>query len=512
MSMAGDNFWDQYDPRNAKPADPEAAVAPVRLNGAHHPDAPSFEEAPPADDEDAYGRVSTKNNGAPLIEVLPPEFADDALALHLTSHYGDILRYVAAWDRWFIWNGRVWEHDDTLRVSDLCRKVCRSYSVNSPQNVQKTITSSKTISAVEKLCRADRQHARKVDVWDNDPWLLNTPGGVIDLRTGEQRDHDPDLHMTKITRVAPDPRADCPLWLKFLHEITNGDVLLQAYLQRACGYAMTGSTREQCMFFLYGTGRNGKGVLLNVFQWLMGDYAMNASPETFTSQGAGKHLTVLARLQGARLVVAQETEEGVPWAEARIKALTGGDVITANFMHQNSFEFRPQFKIFMAGNHKPGIKSVDEAMRARLNLLPFLVTFAKEDRDPHLTEKLQEEGPAILQWAINGCLDWQQVGLKPPPSVTEATDEYLQDEDVQGNWIAECCERGTPYREKVAILFLSWARWAKEAGEDPASKKRFCQQMIGRGFTSIKGTGNVAYLCGLRIPVPRPFSETETDR
>lgn len=473
---------------------------------------PPGSDVPPPEGEDSYGQVSEKNGGAPLIEILPPEFADDALALNFSDTHGNSLRYVDAWSRWFTWNEQVWRHDDTLHVYDLCRRTCRSYAVNSPPNQQKMITSGRTIAAVEKLARSDRRHAATVGQWDQDPWLLNTPTGIVDLRTREVLAHDPTYHMTKCTSVGPDPTAECPLWMKFLDEVTNGDVSLQAYLQRVAGYSLTGETREHAMFFAYGTGRNGKGVLLNTIVSIMGDYAMTSDPDTFTSSGAGKHLTVLARLQGARLVVAQETEEGTPWAEARIKSITGGDPITANYMRQDPFTFTPQFKLFMAGNHKPGLKSVDEAIKARFNLIPFIVTIAKENRDEMLTEKLAAERPAILQWMINGCWDWQQVKLKPPEVVTSATGEYFETEDVTGLWIEECCHTSSTSEGSLNDLFASWAKWAAAAGEDAGSKKRFGQVMSGRGFETHRGTGGTRLMGGIRLRVPRPFHETNEER
>jgi putative DNA primase/helicase len=466
---------------------------------------------PPVISEDEYGQVSAKNNGAPVIEILPPEFADDALALNLSSHYGDTLRYVDAWGRWFLWDGQVWRHDDTLKVYDLCRKTCRSYALNAPPNVQKAITSGKTIAAVEKLIRADRRHAATVGQWDADPWLLNTPSGIVNLRTREVMPHDPMHHMTKKTAVGPDFEADCPLWLKFLHEATAGDVKLQSYLQRVCGYALTGITREHAMFFAYGTGRNGKGVFLNTIVAIMGDYAMTADPDTFTASGSGKHLTVLARLQGARLVVAQETEEGVPWAEARIKSITGGDPVTANYMRQDHFTYIPQFKLFMAGNHKPGLKSVDEAIKARFNLIPFIVTIAKDQRDDQLTEKLIAERPAILRWMLDGCNDWREAKLNPPTVVSTATGDYFEAEDVTGLWIEACCEKKS--EGASGDMFRSWKTWAIAAGEEHGSQKRFGQTMASRGYPTRRGTGGTRFIVGVRLlPPPKHWTETDAQR
>ena len=453
----------------------------------------------------------TGANGPQLVEVLPPEFADDAIALNFSGTYGGLLRYVDAWSRWFKWDGQVWRHDDTLGVYDLCRRTCRSYSVNAPPRVQNAITSGKTIASIERMVRSDRRHAATVDQWDQDPWLLNTPSGIVDLRTRQITAHDPCRHMTKITTVGPDENTDCPLWMAFLHTVTAGDTLLQSYLQRVAGYCLTGITREHAMFFAYGTGRNGKGVFLNTLVNIMGDYAMTSDPDTFTASGAGKHLTVLARLQGARLVVAQETEEGVPWAEARIKSITGGDKITANYMRHDPFEYIPQFTLFMSGTHKPGIKSVDEAIKARFNLIPFVITIPKEDRDAQLTEKLSAERPAILQWMINGCSDWQEVKLKAPAAVSAATLEYFDSEDATGLWIEDCCKTNKLSVVLSGDLFKSWSNWARAAGEEPGSQKVFAQTMAARGFGAKRSDGK-RYFTGISLPVPRSFNEMPEDR
>ena len=183
------------------------------------------------------------------------------------------------------------------------------------------------------------------------------------------------------------------------------------------GYCLTGSIRDHALFFLYGTGGNGKGVLLNTCHDILGDYSAIAAMETFTASKADRHPTDLAMLRGARAVIAQETEDGQRWAESRIKALTGGDAISARFMRQDFFTFKPAFKLLIAGNHKPSLRNVDEAVKRRFNLLPFTVTISKDERDPELAEKLKGEWPGILAWAIEGCLEWQRIGLCPPNAV-----------------------------------------------------------------------------------------------
>ena len=312
---------------------------------------------------------------------------EDALALAFTRRYHRDWRYVATWGRWLVWDGHRWRNEDTLAATDLIRSVCRHAAVRADNpKVAAKLASSGTVSGVERLARTDRRHAATTDEWDSDPWLLNTPGGVVDLKTGRTRANDRADRMTKITTATP--RGECPQWRAFLSDVTGGDQNLQDYLQRMVGYALTGATREHALFFLYGTGANGKSVFVNTLADILGDYATNAPMDTFMETRTDRHPTDMAGLRGARFVAAIETEQGRRWAESKVKSLTGGDKIAARFMRQDFFEFFPQFKLFVAGNHKPAIRNIDEAMKRRLHLIPFTITVPPEKRDKHLQQKL----------------------------------------------------------------------------------------------------------------------------
>jgi putative DNA primase/helicase len=423
-------------------------------------------------------------------EPRSPEFSDDALALAFAEHNKDQLRYVAKWSRWMRYDGMRWEEDDTLEIFSLARAECRESAQNCHNpKAAAAITSAKTVAAVVTLARSDRKLAATVDQWDVDPWLLNTPGGVVDLRTGEVRPHSITDYFTRITAVAPGGR--CPLFREFLSRITGGDVDLQRFLARVFGYAATGSTREHALFFGYGTGSNGKSVLMSTMANVLADYAQTAPIETFTASAIERHPTELAALRGARLVTAIETEEGRSWAEARVKALTGGDRISARLMRQDFFEFTPVFKLVVAGNHKPGLRSVDEAIRRRFHLIPFAVTIPASERDPDLSEKFRAEWPGILQWIIEGCRDWYETGLAPPDAVTDATAKYLESEDALMAWVGERCMRDPDAWEKASELFADWKAWATKAGEPVGNQKRFSQNIEARGFSfRKKNTGN----------------------
>ena len=284
--------------------------------------------------------------------------------------------------------------------------------------------------------------------------------------------------------------------------ISSSYKYLQLFLQRVFGYSLTGITRDHALFFAYGTGGNGKGVCLNTMTGVLGDYATTSPMETFTASASERHPTDLAMLRGARLVTAQETEEGRNWAESKIKSLTGGDPITARFMRQDFFTFTPQFKLLIAGNHKPGLRNVDEAMRRRFHLIPFTVTIPATERDPALPEKLKSEWPGILKWAIHGCLDWQRVGLDPPPAVTRATAEYLDDEDSFALWMSECLAPDERNFETAATLYGSWTVWAERAGETPGVQKRFSQNLSARGGVPTRAHGGVRGFKGFRFVRP----------
>lgn len=434
-----------------------------------------------------------------VIEPRPPAYSDEALALRFAEKHADDLRYVAAWGKWLSWTGTHWQFDDTLRAFDLARAICRDAAAAcNKSKIAATLASAKTVAAVERLAKSDRRIAATIDQWDSDPWLLNTPAGIIDLHTGSCRPARPEAYMTKITAVAPGD--SCPRFDRFLCEITGDDAELESYLIRVLGYALTGDTREHSLFFGCGTGRNGKSVLLRCVAHILGLYHKTAPIETFTASNADRHPTDLAGLRGARLVSAVETEEGRRWAESRIKTLTGGDVVSARFMRQDFFEYRPQFKLFIAGNHKPSLRSVDEAIRRRFHLIPFAVTIPAESVDPELSEKLEAEAPGILQRLVTGCLEWQRDGLNPPQAVRDATEAYLEAEDALAAWIEEKCSRDVNAWQQSSDLFASWSAWAEKAGEQSGTMKRFAQVLELRGFNRHKRRDGQGFY-GLRLNV-----------
>jgi putative DNA primase/helicase len=255
--------------------------------------------------------ASREREPPPSLEPGPDRYSEDALASRFTERHGQELRYVAAWGRWLWWDGQRWHPEDTLRTFDAARVICREASQelrSKSKSLAAKIARASTVAAIERLVRADRAHAATIDEWDANTWLLNTPAGTIDLRSGKMSSPQCDDYITKITAISPG--GDCPRWRGFLDRITNGDSELQRYLQRVAGYALTGSTREHAIFFCHGVGANGKSTLVTALANIFNDYARTAPIEAFTISGQDRHPTELAMLRGARLVIATETEEG----------------------------------------------------------------------------------------------------------------------------------------------------------------------------------------------------------
>ena len=468
-----------------EPADP---LQPIRLVFEAAPSLAPDEAAPAPDpaagEPPSHLRVIDGGDGEAPVPAAH-EHSDIGLSDRFVAERGHDLRYVSVWSKWFAWDGQRWTAERTLKLYDQAKRVLRRIASrvdNLP--LKKGLSSAKTVAAVEILSRSHRRCAAVIEQWDVDPMALGTPAGVVDLRTGAIRPVVREDYITKLTGAAPAPGPDyaCPGWVAFLERVTGGDAALQDFLQRVAGYCLTGSTREHALFFLYGTGSNGKSVFLSTLQHVLGDYAATAPLEAFFAAEGERHPTDMAGLQGARAVIATEVDDGKRWAEGKLKAVTGGDKIAARFMRQDFFEYLPQFKLLIAGNHKPALRNVDESIRRRMHLVPFTVTIPAAERNEELGAALRQEAPVILAWAIEGAQHWQRLGLAPPPAVREATDAYLAAEDLLGTWITECCDVGRLRAAPVVDLFQSWKAWAARSGEHEGTLKRFVQGLEKRGM------------------------------
>jgi putative DNA primase/helicase len=428
------------------------------------------------------------------------DLSHDGLALDLGREWGNEARHVAPWGRWLFWTGSRWEMDERLlhmtRTREYLRQradsLVRGASAGAvdgldperAEAIAKPLRSAQTVAHVVGLARSNRELAATVGMWDADPWRLNTPGGIVNLRTGELGRADPLAYCTKSTAVAAAPvGTPTPLWDAFLERIFRHDPELIPFTQRVLGYALTGLTSEHVLVFAWGQGGNGKGVLLNSATRILGDYAAVAPADLLLVTQSDRHPCDMAMLRGARFATAQEIAPGRAWDEPKLKSLTGGDPITARYMRQDFFTYEPQFTLFVAGNHKPSFKTVDEAIRRRVLLVPFLQNIPAEERDKSVPDKLKAEWPAILRWMIDGCLEWQRQGLNPPKSVREASEDYLAAENVLGQWLEERCVVSHRIElTKTASLYADWREWCERGGMLPGSTKTFSQRLSERGF------------------------------
>jgi putative DNA primase/helicase len=444
----------------------------------------------------------------------PPWPSQEALALAFHDRYGATHRYCAQWGRWIVWTGQRWAVDLTLKTEYAVRALCRQASSElDTVHLARKVASHHTVKAVELLSRADQRLAVTPDMFDSEPFLLNTPQGVVDLKTGRVYDHDPEHYHMRMTEVGLDfAPTGCDRWLAFLDQITDTEDALIAYLQRVAGYILTGETSQHALFFGYGTGANGKSVFLNTICGILGDYATTAPADVFLASRHERHPTELADLYGMRLVAAAELDQDRRWSESRIKQFTGGEKIKARKMRQDFFEFTPRFKIFMAGNHKPRFDAVDEAIRRRLHLIPFSVTIASGDRDPDLFDALKKERAAILAWMISGCRDYLQYGLEPPQAVVDATDTYLEEEDMMALWLAENCDQDPICSKSTTELFHDFEAWCRSSNERTGSIKSFSQKLEGKGYRKerMAGTGRMGFR-GLRLKAGVKIDETPND-
>ncbi len=406
------------------------------------------------------------------------ELTEDTLAQQFETAYAGKVLYAHNRRQWYLYDEArgAWRPDQTGLVLHFVRTFIRGLNARNEARWGR----ANVVAAVERLARAHPGIAVNGAELDADPWLLGTPSGVYDLRTCELLPPSKARLVTMSTAVAPDFENPPQLWLKFLRETTGGDPDLRGYLQRLAGYTLCGDTREESLVFIHGPGGNGKGVYSGTLSAIAGDYCRTAAMDAFLETKSDRHPTDLADLAGARLVVASESSEGRRWDEQRIKALTGRDAISARFMRGDFFSFVPQFKVLVASNHKPRIRSVDDAWRRRLHLVPF--EQKPESPDPTLKDRLKDEYPAILAWALEGLEWWQREGLAPPAAITEATACYFEEEDITGIWFRERCIADRAATTERKDLYRDFEAWCKDMGHRAATMYALTRWLKVSGF------------------------------
>ncbi len=417
----------------------------------------------------------------------------------LVADHGHDLRYAPQWGTWLVWEGTRWREDITGEATRRAKAI-----VDGMETEMATIHDDDARKALHKWWQRSQAAARidamvhlsrtepgipvRVDEMDADPWLLNTASGALDLRAGTLTDLDRRAMVTKLAPVTVESESACPTWEWFVDWAMKGDEELVAFVQRAVGYSLTGTVGEQCLFFLHGGGANGKSTFLSVLQQLMGDYAASAEPDLLLATQGDRHPAGVADLLGRRLVVVQETDEGRRLAEATVKLLTGGDTIKARRMRENFFEFRPTHKLWMAANHRPSVRGTDHAIWRRIRMIPFTASVSPDEQDPTLLDRLIEELPGILQWALTGCRQWRTGGLKPPAAVLAATQDYRTEQDHVGRFLEECCTLAEGLTITARDLRTAYEAWCTEAGERPWSAKAMAPHLIDRGCEQQRGS------------------------
>jgi putative DNA primase/helicase len=487
--------------------------------------AASLKFIPPLDDNDLDDRLKLHVNQAeelarlaanalPCLEDAPGSLryteTDEGNSRRFSDQHGNDIRYLHNEKQWLVWDGKRWAPDKLATITERAKKTSHAIfkeveSADGKKAIEiakwgtKSLADAK-IKSMIRLAQSIPGISSISESFDNDFFLFNTENGTIDLRTGELRSHDRDDQLRKISPVHYDPDATCPRWEKFLLEVFNGSAEICEFVRRWVGYSLTGSVEEQVFAIAYGIGSNGKSTFIQTISSILGEYAETAEFSTFIARDRGDKgpRNDIACLCGARFVVANESDKGKRFDEATLKSITGGDTVKARFLFQEHFEFIPQFKLFLCCNHLPEIHGADAGIWRRIRIIPFSRQFGPDERDNQLADKLREEAPGILAWAVRGCLEWQRDGLKPPPEVMAAVEEYKSDQDIMAGFLNDCCEVKPTYSVPTGQLSTTYETWCKNNGENPLKGKAFAAALQERGFKRGKAKGDRCWY-GLKL-------------
>lgn len=439
-------------------------------------------------------------------------FTDIGNAERLVDANGQDVRYCYPFKKWFIWDGKRWNGDNMGLLRKKCKNVIKNmYKETSEiddEKARKSLTEyalkcetvKKTRDMIE-LAQSEDGIPLLPEELDTETYLINCLNGTVDLRTGKLRPHQRKNLITKLAPANYEPNAKCQYWHEHLNKIFGGNTSLINFIQKAFGYSLTGDTSERVIFIQHGSGANGKSVLNDAVAMVMGDYAMRTPTETLLVKRNEGIPSDVARLKGARFVYASEAEQGKRLAESFIKDMSGGEKISARFLHQEWFEFYPEFKIWLGTNHKPVIRGTDKAIWDRIRLIPFTVRIPDNEQIPktQLFEKFNAEIDGIFSWLVDGCLKWKEEGLGIPEEIKAATKEYRNEMDVLGDFIEDRCVTGELLQIKTKDLYDSYEKWANKNGEKPLSKKMFGIKLDEKGFDTYRANRGVRMRLGIEI-------------
>lgn len=439
-------------------------------------------------------------------------YDDTGNALRFRDANAGLIHYNHVDGCWIYWDGVRWASDENGEIkrradkmlADMAKDLKEMQDDPTYNAYKKHLSRSRSHRGKEGFI-AEARHLEGVPVlpseMDRAGNAFNVRNCLISLKTGKTAEHDKKYMISKLAPVTYDENAKCPRWDRFIEEITCGDKSLQLYLQRMIGYCMTAYTKEQCMFFLYGNGSNGKSVFVDTIAYMLGEYAASCQPETVMMRDRNNTARGdLARLKGARMVVTSEPNDGCRLDEGIVKQMTGGteNKLTARFLYGREFEFSPEFKIVMSTNYKPVIKGTDNGIWRRVRLIPFTAEFTKENRDPQLTEKLRRELPGILNWAIAGAVGWCKEGLPPCAIIDEAGQEYRSEMDRVQQFLDDCTTRSESSSTQASTLYKCYKAWCSEQGDRfPVGSTKFFME-LKRRFKSRKTEAYNEYI-GIKI-------------
>jgi putative DNA primase/helicase len=472
---------------------------------------------------------------AEIMEMFKDGWDDAGMGKIFGNLFSGEYCYIDELKGWYRFNGVNWINDThetevrMVEVIDIIHELHYQREKTKPQpDFKKPAQWHHTFRGDYKiracLSQAENYMYKSVKLFDTDPWSLVCSNGVIDLNTGNFRNARPEDLFLKNTGVVYSPDAVCPIWLRFLNEVFEGNCALIEYLQRAIGYSLTGSVREDKFFLLEGSGSNGKTTLLEILRWLLGSYITEIPFEQLevSFRKTGLEATPdIAKLAGIRLVKSAETKERSRFNVGRLKSFTGGDTLTARFLHQNPFDFEPTHKLWLSVNHLPRVDDDSYAMWRRVDRIPFRVKFVKAEKavqgervaDEDLRLKMKEELSGILNWAIQGCIEWQRKkGLYAPKEVNEATEEYRKESDFMGRFFEDEVDIEEGCFETINCMHKTYQRWCAKNEERPLNKSNFGRKLSERGIKSERrGTKKITTILGVQLRDPVKDYEATVD-
>jgi len=507
-------------------------------------------------DDDVPGDLTQPGTQTPRDDVPPtseeePHLTDLGNATQLVNRHGQDLRFCADWNKWGVWDATRWSFTPLAEAyaeeraketvlalgkqakEEACKLEQKTQAMGAVSSedprfneYQKLLSlkewyeqrykhflkseGSARIDAIMKRARTIPTILISHHQLDSHPLLLNCPNGTVDLSTGRLHSHRRSHLITQMTNVSFNLNARCPRFEAFIQAIfpdipdpkkperkTSAELI--PFVQRALGYSLTGLVSEQCLFFCYGYGANGKSTLLETCLGILGNYGIQTPPNLLLERHHDPHPTENATLFARRFATAIEPKSKYPLDESKVKYLTGGDTITARRMNEDFWEFPPTHKFWLAANKKPHIRGTDFGIWRRIYLIPFVHQFTGEKIKDFWKILVKEEGEGILAWMVRGCQMWLKDGLMVPDCVREATDEYKQEEDRLARFFDECCTVGANERELFSRLYREYSEWTQDRNETPLSATAFALELKRRGFQDERGEKGTKFRLGLRL-------------